>query len=86
MPRWPLEREYGWMEIEMGEFYSEKEGDENIVFIVLEVDNHNPKHGIVIEGIELKPKDGISATATSRNIILKEFSSFFLHLGLHLHE
>ncbi|CAK7336245.1 unnamed protein product [Dovyalis caffra] len=58
MHRWPLEREDGWMEIEMGEFYNDKEGDGNIVCSVSEADSHNPKHGIIIEGIELRPKDG----------------------------
>ncbi|KAL5060936.1 hypothetical protein RYX36_032540 [Vicia faba] len=50
----PSTREDGWMEIEIGEFLS-GEGDEEIQMSVAEV-GHQLKGGLVVEGIEVRPK------------------------------
>ncbi|KAM7257079.1 hypothetical protein ACFE04_012820 [Oxalis oulophora] len=55
-PRLSEEREGGWMEIEMGEFFNNSGDDGTLVFGLLEVDNYIWKCGLVIEGIELRPK------------------------------
>ena len=65
MERWKLiegnqgvvsEREDGWMEIELGEFFS-GENDEEVKMSLMEVKGCHLKGGLVIEGIELRPKD-----------------------------
>ncbi|XVF06004.1 hypothetical protein REPUB_Repub06bG0010500 [Reevesia pubescens] len=50
------EREDGWMEIELGEFFS-GENNEEVKMTLMEVKGWHLKGGIVIEGIELRPKD-----------------------------
>ncbi|KAM7252084.1 hypothetical protein ACFE04_023967 [Oxalis oulophora] len=55
-PRLSEKREGGWMEIEMGEFFDNSGDDGTLVFGLSEVDNFNWKKGLVIEGIELRPK------------------------------
>ena len=37
----------GWMEVEMGEFYNEKEEDGNVNCCVWEIDNWVSKHGLI---------------------------------------
>ncbi|XVE81399.1 hypothetical protein DITRI_Ditri15bG0060200 [Diplodiscus trichospermus] len=46
----------GWMEIEMGEFWNERGDDGTVECILREVDTGYHKQGLVIEGIELRPK------------------------------
>ncbi|CDP17216.1 unnamed protein product [Coffea canephora] len=49
------EREDGWMEVELGEFYND--GSEKEVKMCLrEVDGQHIKGGLIVEGIELRPK------------------------------
>lgn len=50
----PSKREDGWMEIEIGEFFS-GEGDEEIKMSLMEI-GHQLKGGLVLEGIEVRPK------------------------------
>ncbi|XWS58136.1 hypothetical protein CRYUN_Cryun08bG0008400 [Craigia yunnanensis] len=50
------EREDGWMEIEVGEFFS-GENDEEVKMSLMEVKGCHLKGGLVIEGIEVRPKD-----------------------------
>ncbi|XVF41832.1 hypothetical protein PTKIN_Ptkin01aG0312000 [Pterospermum kingtungense] len=50
------EREDGWMEIELGEFFS-GENDEVVKMSLKEVKGCHLKGGLVIEGLELRPKD-----------------------------
>ena len=50
------ERKDGWMEIELGEFFS-GENDEEVKMSLMEVKGCHLKGGLVIEGIELRPKD-----------------------------
>ncbi|PHT98988.1 hypothetical protein BC332_32136 [Capsicum chinense] len=54
--RMPIERKDGWLEIELGEFYNGGNGDEEILMKLMEVKGYHVKGGLVIEGIELRPK------------------------------
>ncbi|KAF9688918.1 hypothetical protein SADUNF_Sadunf01G0037900 [Salix dunnii] len=58
MPPQPRERSDGWMEIEMGEFFSDNENDGCVRASLKEVDNYTTKNGLIIEGIEFRPKEG----------------------------
>ncbi|XP_061970426.1 F-box protein PP2-B15-like [Populus nigra] len=49
------EREDGWLEIELGEFFS-GENDEEVKMSLMEVKGHHLKGGLIIEGIEVRPK------------------------------
>ncbi|KAL8088620.1 hypothetical protein AgCh_038408 [Apium graveolens] len=53
--RAPQERKDGWLEIELGEFYS---GDRNeeVKLSLVEAKGHQLKGGLVVEGIEVRPK------------------------------
>ncbi|GLT37978.1 hypothetical protein SLA2020_122570 [Shorea laevis] len=51
----PRGREDGWMEIELGEFFS-GEDDEEVRMSLREVKGCQLKGGLVIEGIEVRPK------------------------------
>ncbi|XP_058094697.1 F-box protein PP2-B10-like [Magnolia sinica] len=54
--RVPLPRSNGWSEIELGDCYND-EGDEGKVNMsLLEVKGGNWKAGVIIEGIEIRPK------------------------------
>uniref|UniRef100_A0A2N9I9B5 F-box domain-containing protein n=1 Tax=Fagus sylvatica TaxID=28930 RepID=A0A2N9I9B5_FAGSY len=54
--RFPSEREDGWMEIELGEFFS-GEAYEEVKMSLMEVKGYQLKGGLIIEGIEVRPKD-----------------------------
>ena len=49
------EREDGWLEIELGEFFS-GEANEEVKMSLMEVKGYQLKGGLVIEGIEVRPK------------------------------
>eukprot|EP00258_Populus_trichocarpa_P010858 XP_002318973.3 F-box protein PP2-B15 [Populus trichocarpa] len=53
--RVPSERDDGWLEIELGEFFS-GENDEEVKMSLMEVKGHHLKGGLIIEGIEIRPK------------------------------
>ncbi|KAL2507139.1 F-box protein [Forsythia ovata] len=56
--RMPEERRDMWLEIELGEYFND-EGDEgDIQMQLLETELLHWKHGLIIEGIELRPKEG----------------------------
>ncbi|XWS13462.1 hypothetical protein CRYUN_Cryun36dG0039200 [Craigia yunnanensis] len=70
-PNEPLqakEREDGWMEIEIGEFFNEFGDDRTVECNLREVHDNQPKRGLIIEGIELRPKD-------NRTIQISKFDS-----------
>ncbi|ONI26097.1 hypothetical protein PRUPE_1G003600 [Prunus persica] len=46
----------GWFEIEMGEFVTE-EDNATVVCSLMETSNYNCKTGLIVEGIELRPKE-----------------------------
>ena len=56
-PKQAKERGDGWMEIEMGEFFNECGDDRTVECNIREVHDYQPKRGLIIEGIELRPKD-----------------------------
>ena len=59
MPQQSKNRGDGWMEVEMGEFFNDggEEDDHRVlVFILLENNHFASKSGLVVEGIELRPK------------------------------
>ncbi|MBA0858276.1 hypothetical protein Goshw_023757 [Gossypium schwendimanii] len=51
------EREDGWMEVEMGELFNEFGDDGTVQLSLREIDTSYYKQGLIIEGIELRPKD-----------------------------
>ncbi|KAK1388472.1 putative SKP1 interacting partner 3-related family protein [Heracleum sosnowskyi] len=53
--RAPQERKDGWLEIELGEFYS-GERNEEVKMSLVEAKGHQLKGGLVVEGIEVRPK------------------------------
>ncbi|XP_052290013.1 F-box protein PP2-B10-like [Citrus sinensis] len=56
MPKLSQDRGNGRMEIEMGEFFNETGEDGTVVYSVFGFDD--AKSGIIIQGIELRPKSG----------------------------
>lgn len=51
----PKQRHDGWFEIELGEFQSGS-GDDEIEMALMEVKGNTPKSGLVVQGIEIRPK------------------------------
>ena len=55
----PKERGDGWWEIELGEFFNGGEDDgREVEMSVLEVEGGNWKGGLIVQGIEIRPKSG----------------------------
>ncbi|KAF8015460.1 hypothetical protein BT93_H1083 [Corymbia citriodora subsp. variegata] len=54
----PKGRRDGWLEIELGEFLTKDGEDREIEMSVLETKCGHTKSGLVVEGIEIRPKDG----------------------------
>ncbi|KAI5648887.1 hypothetical protein M9H77_34892 [Catharanthus roseus] len=52
----PKQREDRWMEIELGDFFVKEGQDAEVVISLLEVKAGNWKIGLVVEGIEIRPK------------------------------
>lgn len=52
----PKQRLDGWLEIELGEFYNEKGREGELEMRVMEVKGGNWKGGLIIQGIEIRPK------------------------------
>lgn len=57
IPQFSRERGDGWMEVKLGEFFNEHGDDGKAICSLREVDNYTPKKGIIIEGIDIRPKD-----------------------------
>ncbi|XP_048133515.1 F-box protein PP2-B10-like isoform X2 [Rhodamnia argentea] len=55
---YPKERRDGWSEIELGEFLTKDGEDGEVEMSVLETKGGNWKAGLVVEGIEIRPKYG----------------------------
>ncbi|KAB1219764.1 hypothetical protein CJ030_MR3G005773 [Morella rubra] len=55
--QYPTERGDGWFEIELGEFFTGGE-DGELEMSVLEIKGGNWKSGLIVEGIEIRPKEG----------------------------
>lgn len=54
--REPKGRDDGWMEIELGEFETREGEDDEVSMSLTEVKGYQLKGGIVIDGIEVRPK------------------------------
>ncbi|KAK3415912.1 hypothetical protein EUGRSUZ_H01359 [Eucalyptus grandis] len=54
----PKERRDGWSEIELGEFLTKDGEDGEVEMSVMETKGGNWKAGLVVEGIEIRPKEG----------------------------
>lgn len=52
----PYTRKDGWMEIVLGEFYYDEGDDGQVEMGFQEITNLNWKSGLIVEGIELRPK------------------------------
>lgn len=52
----PKQRSDGWLEVKIGEFSTRRDEDGEVEFSVLEVEAGNWKGGMVVEGIEIRPK------------------------------
>lgn len=46
----------GWFEVVMGEFFNESGSEDEVVMNLLEIAGGHWKSGLVVEGIELRPK------------------------------
>ncbi|KAJ4980966.1 hypothetical protein NE237_031803 [Protea cynaroides] len=55
-PQVPRERGDGWFEIELGEFFNEKGEDGDVEMSLMEINVRGHKCGLIIQGIELRPK------------------------------
>ncbi|GMI96129.1 phloem protein 2-B10 [Hibiscus trionum] len=55
-PEHVRERGDEWMEVEMGEFFNECGDDGTVEFSLKEIDTSYHKRGLIIEGIEIRPK------------------------------
>ncbi|KAJ4955863.1 hypothetical protein NE237_012646 [Protea cynaroides] len=55
--QFPRERKDGWLEIEMGDFFNGSEEDEEVEMSLMEVRGDHWKSGLIIQGIELRPKE-----------------------------
>ncbi|KAJ9703193.1 hypothetical protein PVL29_004822 [Vitis rotundifolia] len=53
---YPTQRKDGWLEIELGEFSSE--GGEDIEMVITQLGSHW-KRGLMVEGIDIRPKDNL---------------------------
>ncbi|PSR98364.1 F-box protein [Actinidia chinensis var. chinensis] len=52
----PQEREDGWMEIELGEFLNDGGENGEVEMRLMETERLNWKSGLIVEGIEVRPK------------------------------
>ncbi|XP_020599127.1 putative F-box protein PP2-B12 [Phalaenopsis equestris] len=55
----PQLRQDGWMEILLGEFYNEDGDDGEVVMSFLEIKGGHWKSGLIVQGIEIRPKKGV---------------------------
>uniref|UniRef100_A0A0V0HX18 Putative F-box protein-like n=1 Tax=Solanum chacoense TaxID=4108 RepID=A0A0V0HX18_SOLCH len=56
--RYPQQRSDGWIEVELGEFFVKRGQDVELEMSLTEVKVGNWKSGLVVEGIEIRPKEG----------------------------
>ncbi|KAL5068534.1 hypothetical protein RYX36_019421 [Vicia faba] len=56
MQKYPKDRADGWLEMELGEFFNEGGDDKEVEIGVYEVKGGGWKGGLVVQGIEIRPK------------------------------
>ncbi|KAJ3695025.1 hypothetical protein LUZ60_000402 [Juncus effusus] len=54
--RYSSVRKDGWMEIEIAEFFNGDRTDTRVKFQLREIDDYNKKTGLLVEGMEIRPK------------------------------
>ena len=54
----PKQREDGWLEIELGQFFNGGGEADELQIKLMEVEALNKKTGLVVEGIEIRPTKG----------------------------
>ncbi|KAJ1409310.1 Phloem protein 2-like [Sesbania bispinosa] len=54
--QYPKQREDGWLEMELGEFFNEGGEDKEVEMGVYEIKGGDWKGGLVVQGIEIRPK------------------------------
>ncbi|KAL3814696.1 hypothetical protein ACJIZ3_015964 [Penstemon smallii] len=54
--QYPKPRDNGWMEVELGEFFVKEGQDGDLEISLMEVKGGNWKSGIIVQGIEIRPK------------------------------
>lgn len=55
--RYPKQRSDGWMEIELGEFFVKRGQDAEVEMSLTEVKGGDRKTGLIIEGIDIRPRE-----------------------------
>lgn len=55
--RFGSEREDGWIEIELGSFYNDGGDGKEVKMCLKEVKGQHLKGGLIVEGIEIRPKE-----------------------------
>ncbi|KAK3205560.1 hypothetical protein Dsin_019606 [Dipteronia sinensis] len=56
----PKERRDGWLESELGEFFTGSDEEGKLSMTILEINCSNGKHGLVVQGIEIRPKKRVN--------------------------
>lgn len=56
---YPRERGDGWLEIELGDFFTKEREDGELEMKVFDSTSHW-KAGFTVEGIEIRPKEGLA--------------------------
>ncbi|KAJ3691514.1 hypothetical protein LUZ61_020678 [Rhynchospora tenuis] len=51
----PTERQYGWLEVKLGEFYNEDGIDGEVNISLTEIKGGHWKNGLIVQGIEVRP-------------------------------
>ncbi|CAL1402809.1 unnamed protein product [Linum trigynum] len=59
VPKPYQEREDGWLEIEIGEFFNDTGDDGTLLCSLMETDGRFAKVGLIVDGIEFRPKNNI---------------------------
>ena len=54
----PKQREDGWLEIELGQFFNEGGENDELQIRLMKVEAGNVKTGLIVEGIEIRPTKG----------------------------
>jgi hypothetical protein len=56
LPSHPQQRADGWMELELGEFYNKQGNDGEVCIRLSETAELNNKKGLIVYGMEIRPK------------------------------
>ncbi|CAL4967590.1 unnamed protein product [Urochloa decumbens] len=66
----PEKRTDGWMELKLGEFYVKDCDTGEVCMNLMEIKGHNSKAGLIVQGIEIRPKKrGPAADSSSHSVL-----------------